>query len=924
MLKNSDLIIKYEQMKKKKFNRYWFYTLFLLFSAFAFLPSCKDEYTYDKEEPQWLGESIYDWLQSPTDSNGQPMSSSFNYFLQIINSVSDAGNDYKEVLSKTGNKTLFVADDAAFEEFFSSNEYGIRNFEQFSSSQLRAILFAGMLNDTYLMEMMSSTPGAGDAPPATGQALRRVSSWGVLDSIPYEKGDFLPKNEYWSRFYDKGIYVLEDNSNWTMVFFLEPYLKQKSITNSDIALITGLDRATEDAHIFGVKIRERDITCKNGYINVLEKLTLPPGNMAQYIRENKDTKKFNSFLERYCAPYYDAGATSSYKALYPAFQDSIFEKRFFTAATAGQDNSDVTPDGRPIEGLLSFDPGWNSYQSSGSAENDMAAIFVPTDAALDQFFNEGEGKFLKDRYGSWEEVPNNVLNVFLNNHMKPSFVNTVPSRFDKIEDKMGTPMGVEVGDIAYANVCSNGVIYVTKKAYAPTEYSAVTAPVLVGTNTRIFNWAVAQLQFDLYLLSMENDFTFFVPTDDNLNMYYNPVSGGKTVKERWKFWYDDAATTAAQFVKATVYNATTGDSLRLATSAQVLDALEDILDNHIVVGLIDPNVKFYQTKGGATLKVEVKNGTVVANGGGNLERGNTDVVPQHTYNQRNGVTHLLNGQLQMPTNSVYKILSTTPQFSRFYELCTGANFVEATSMKWVVTERGDTIYPPFGGKVFGKAGTSATSNTTSSFTGIDQNVLFFNTFNYTVYVPTNEALEAFFAGEGKDLGLEPNWNFLENTSLSMEERAIKADRLYRFIRYHFQDNSVYISGAKVNALYDAATLNTEIEKFYKIHVSSDDGSNLSINIACEPIDLDGDGVISDEEKELVDMHDGRYPKSHSAKVIKSNGLYNIMTRDYTFMGADPEAATTIETSSFAVIHQIDNVLYYEPAITDIRQAPRKK
>jgi uncharacterized surface protein with fasciclin (FAS1) repeats len=920
---NNDLIIKYEQMKKKKFNRYWYYTLFLLFGAFALLPSCKDEYPYDDKEPEWLGASIYDWLQHPTDKDGNAMSSSFNYFLQVINSVSDAGNDYREVLSKTGNKTLFVADDAAFEEFFKSNEYGITSFEQFSASQLRAILFTGMLNDTYLIEMMSSTPGSGDAPPAKGQAMRRVSSWGIFDSVPYERGDYLPKNGYWDRFYDNGIHVLEDNSNWTMVFFLEPFLNQKTITNQDIELITGQPRVTEDAHIFGVKIRERDITCKNGYVNVLEKLTLPQNNMAQYIRENQETKKFNTFLERYCAPYYDASATQTYRALHPEFTDSIFEKRFFTSSASGSGRiSDVDPDGKPIEGLLNFDPGWNLYSSSGSHENDMGAIFVPTDAALDEFFNVGEGKFLKDRYGSWEDVPNNVLNVFINNHMKPSFVNTVASRFEKIEDKMGTKMGVEAGDIAYANVCSNGVIYVTKKAYAPTEYSAVTAPVLVGTNTRIFNWAIQQLQFDLYLLSMENDFTFLVPTDENLNNYYNPVSGGKNVKEIWKFWYDDAATTAATFVKATVYDAVTHDSLRMATPAQVLDALEDILDNHIVVGLIDPAVKYYQTKGGATLQLQAVGESVIANGGGNLERGNTDVKPINTYHQRNGVTHLLDGQLEMPTNSVYKILSTEPQFSSFYELCLGANFVEFANLNYVVVAPGDTVFKPFGGRVFGRAGMSATSSGTSSFSGIDQNVLFFNTYNYTVYVPTNEALERFFAGEGKTLGLEPNWDFLSDESLSPEEIAIKADRLYRFIRYHFQDNSVYISGARVNALYDAATLNTEIEKFYKIHVTSD-GSDIAVNIECEAVDLDGDGVISPEEQDLVEMHQGRYPKNHPAHVVKSNGLYNIMARDYTFQGADPQQAASIETSSFAVIHQIDEVLYYEPAITDVRQSPRK-
>ena len=40
-------------------------------------------------------------------------------------------------------------------------------------------------------------------------------------------------------------------------------------------------------------------------------------------------------------------------------------------------------------------------------------------------------------------------------------------------------------------------------------------------------------------------------------------------------------------------------------------------------------------------------------------------------------------------------------------------------------------------------------------------------------------------------------------------------------------------------------------------------------------------------------------------------LYNIMTRDYLFNTSDIRSATQIETSSFAVIHQIDGVLRYK-------------
>ncbi|HEY6913686.1 MAG TPA: hypothetical protein VI413_03335, partial [Paludibacter sp.] len=41
------------------------------------------------------------------------------------------------------------------------------------------------------------------------------------------------------------------------------------------------------------------------------------------------------------------------------------------------------------------------------------------------------------------------------------------------------------------------------------------------------------------------------------------------------------------------------------------------------------------------------------------------------------------------------------------------------------------------------------------------------------------------------------------------------------------------------------------------------------------------------------------------------GNYNIMARDFKFNILDLSKATTIETSSYVVIHQVDKCLYFE-------------
>ena len=59
-----------------------------------------------------------------------------------------------------------------------------------------------------------------------------------------------------------------------------------------------------DVYVNGVKIIEKDIICKNGYIHVMEDVILPAKNMSQLIRDNGETNLFNQLLNKFSAPYY--------------------------------------------------------------------------------------------------------------------------------------------------------------------------------------------------------------------------------------------------------------------------------------------------------------------------------------------------------------------------------------------------------------------------------------------------------------------------------------------------------------------------------------------------------------------------------------------------------------------------------------------
>ena len=838
----------------------------LLILSLVFV-SC-DKYIYDDNEPDWLGASIYDYLK--TEGN-------FTNYTRLIEDL-----NYVEVLSKTGSKTLFVANDSAFNEFYKNNDWGVKNYDQLTSAQKKIILNFGMIDNAYLVEMLANYNNNGTL--KEGAAMRRTTSISVLDTLPFNTPATLPTTPNWDYYRTKGLYLLKDNTPWTMVCFTQKQLDQSQISNEDFRLITGVSREENDAHIFGVKIIKKDITCKNGYLNVLERVLIPPVNMAEYILTNKKTTIFSTLLERFSAPYYDVTNTILQRQMNPQFMDSIFVKKYF-AKIGGM--SIYKGQSINSEMLLPFDPGWNSYErtASGNAlESDMAAMFVPTDDAMKNFFNSGAGAVLKDRFQSWDNVPTDILPLFIKRHMRSSLVESVPSRFSTMVDEDNSELPVSKNDIEKVYVGSNGVVYLTNKVYPPDDYGSVYGPVLLSANnastsnkTKIWNWAINQNDFRLYLNSMVSSYSFFVITDEYFKNYIEPVAIGKDVPGALKFWYNEKQQT----VHATVYKyfpstKTFGDSVAVITSSSFLvNRLLDLLNSHIVVNGVESGKKYYLTKGNIPLKVEGSGNSMTIEGGGNLALGEK-VEVKKVYNQTNGYTYFIDRPIQSPLASVYKVLSQTPEFSAFFNLLAG----------------------------FPSSSTSVIFVKKLNFYGIDFNVKFFNTFNYTVYVPTNEAINnAIQAGiikpwdsQGEIVGI--------NSLTDATEKATAISNLERFIRYHFQDNSIFVDNQTFSSQYQSATMKldnnvthfgTFKNKYYKIGVEGTPG-NLTLTTE----------------------------KNQKVQVDTNNGLYNIMTRDFVFSntpssfknidgsGTGTEfSLSQIYTSSTAVIHQINNVLSFQ-------------
>jgi len=836
--------------------------LIILVIGITLSVSCTDDYLYDNKEPEWLGSSIYEYLK--TDGH-------YTNYIKLIDDL-----NYTDVLSLTGSKTLFVAKDSAFVEFFKNNQWGVTSYDQLTLAQKKLLLNFSMINNAYILETLANYY---DGTFNEGTAMRRETALSPLDSIPFDIDNEVPTSSYWNYYQTKGIHIMKDNTARAVVYFTQSFINKYSFTDEDFSILTGgSTRVRNDVHLFNIKVIERDITCKNGYIHVLQSVLIPPENMAQYIQDNADTKIFSKLLDRFCAPYYDAKFTATYKALHPEFMDSIFTKRYF-ATNGGMRN---LPSGANAPNLLAFDPGWNTYQSS-SLKADMAAMFVPTDEAMTNYFNSGVGAILKTRFGTWENIPDAIILPFIKRHMRNSLIESVPSRFNKMVDSENYRLPVEKNQIEKSYSGVNGEVYLTNAVYPPVDYISVYSPVLLSANTRIMDWAINISEtnsgttfafYKLYLNSLVSKYSLFVPTDEFFKNYVDPIAYGQEVQGVLKYSYD----TKTSAVKAYVYkyNKTSGvidetpvDSIKSLSFIQ--NRLWSILDSHIVVGSVETGEDYFITKANDIIKVNGSGFSMNVQGGEDITN-NTRSEVTNVFNQYNGTTYFLDKPISPSLKSVYKVLSETPQFSGFFNLL---NSVPDTCLVQIFAQQ-----------------------------GVDYRIKFFNAFRYTVYVPTNEAIQNAIANNSIK-----SWETIFNMS-NQAERSLEISRMLRFLKYHFQDNAVFY-GQNVNNQFLSSTLKTDnTETLW--------GTAKNKYLKIGVVGTGGSLTLTTDTKKGSPLR--------TARVVTESGLYNLIVKDYVFAkiptlykNVDGTGSASgslfntsgITTSASAVIHQIDNVLTFE-------------
>ena len=303
--------------------------------------------------------------------------------------------------------------------------------------------------------------------------------------------------------------------------------------------------------------------------------------------------------------------------------------------------------------------------------------------------------------------------------------------------------------------------------------------------------------------------------------------------------------------------------------------------------------KFYQSKSGSPIIVEWDGNTVKGVAGSfQYERGYfIPVTEKYEKESGNGQSYVVDSEPMMSTfTSPYAAITDTLKADRFGSF---ANLLESM----------------------------VSADDGAKHATMDKCLTVLNNYHYTIYVPTNETVDALveahklptwddidamtsckeiiddkIAKEEETAGdvvtdliahLTEQRNYLE------EQELVMSTIISNFVNYHIQDNSVFVEGEEhSNDVYESSCLDTLTNRFVKIYVNYQQGGDLVVT--------DNTGKTHRVDKECC----------------------NILTRQYYFNGSSllkSNTCTRIFSSSYAVVHQIDTPLvpfencYYDPA-----------
>lgn len=350
---------------------------------------------------------------------------------------------YKDILSGAGSFTMFAANDAAFQKYFSDK--GISGVDQIDSATAKQIVSFSLMYNAFLKARMGDYQSS--AGWVANAAFRRRTAYYrgfYTDSsvVTNQKYTTLGSNR------NNG-FQFGDNNNKYTTYFISNYFSAKGLTAADYnyfypgSTYTGFNVADG-------KVVNADIEAENGYIDEIDRVVLPQLTIDQYLAANPQYSEFKKLFDKYIVSFIMNPNASNQYNLLTGKTASVYIKMFAGGLTYSPNN----------ENYLKLQD--NDGQTNGYT------MFVPKNDVLLDY----ERTVLLENYPSLDLLPPQVIIDFLNAHMWTASV--WPSKFGTYNNSQGEiPKFDPSADVVDKQVLSNGFFYGTSKVQQASVFSTI-------------------------------------------------------------------------------------------------------------------------------------------------------------------------------------------------------------------------------------------------------------------------------------------------------------------------------------------------------------------------------------------------------------------------------------------------------------------
>ncbi|MEI6949735.1 fasciclin domain-containing protein [Paraflavisolibacter sp. H34] len=378
--------------------------------------------------PENLAPPIYQQLES------------MGRFKNLLSAIDKSG--YKDILSAAGNWTLFAPNDSAFGVYL--KDKGVATAADLDSNACRQLvtycLVYNNFDQNYLADYQSNT---GWVPGAAYKRRTAYYEGFYTDSLNTNGGKALSANR-------NGSFVLGDNNNKYIPFFVEEFMQSKGLTARDYNYFFPNTPYTK-FNVVDAGVLKADIPAENGYIHEINKVVTPLASLDKYLASKPEYSLFKKLFDKYLVAFIEnAPATARYKLL-----------------TGQADKVSI----KTYSGALAFSPNNENFlkQQDNDGQANGWTLLVPNnevlkkylgDVILEKFGSAGLSGDQKLDQGVLDQVPLQVIVDLVNAHMAQTSI--WPSKFTTLNNFQGElPTMDAYQDVADRQMLSNGLFYGT-------------------------------------------------------------------------------------------------------------------------------------------------------------------------------------------------------------------------------------------------------------------------------------------------------------------------------------------------------------------------------------------------------------------------------------------------------------------------------